>query len=238
MVAWKGMPSFLLSTKTDDPTIELLEARFGIKGYAVWIKLLCRIYGDKGYYCIWSKEISEVFAAKIVVNAQLVSDVVEFLVRRDFFDQKRFEELGILTSTSIQNHFVKTNSRKKEVVMLESFLCDNFNENVYKNLKIVDKNGKNVCRNKPIERNEIECNEMECNLIELKNKIEDYLGEGLDIEEEKILERMTSFYDMKMIIYAFREAEIKGIKSMKYAEGILKNWKEQGYTAKQYEEEY
>lgn len=235
----KGIPFFLLSTNSSDPIVELLEARFGIKGFAIYVKLLQRIYGDEGYYCLWDSEISDVFASKNGVNATLVSSVVDFLVKRGLFDSDKFDSLGILTSAAIQNHFAKTNSRKKEVRMLENFLCANFQRNVYKNLKIVDKNGKNVYRNETIEKesNGTECNGMECNVTELKNTVVNHMGRELDEEEDRILERMISFYDTKLIIYAFRESAIKGVKSIKYVEGILKNWREQGYTAKNYEEE-
>ena len=251
----KGLPYIMLSTKSDDPTMDLLEARFGIKGFAVMVKLLCRIYGEEGYYCLWDKEINEVFASKIKVNASLVSDVVDFLVRRGFFDLERFENAGILTSTSIQSHYIETNSRKKEVKMVESFLCANFQKNVYKNLKIVDKNGKNVCNSKTIESNEMEHNVMQSNAMEhnltqcnvnvnvkessvatLQETFEHDIGRKMKTTEEIKFLSFISTYGQKLTEYAMREAAIREIYNLDYIGAILSNWKEKNITAELYEE--
>lgn len=233
----KGIPFFLLSTRLENPVLELLEARFGLKGFAIYVKLLCRIYGEEGYYCLWDSDIAEVLASKWKVEPQFITNVVDFLVKRGLFDKKLFDNLGILTSTAIQDHYCKTNSRRKEIKMRNCFLCDNFNKNVYKNLIIVYKKGEIVDDFSIKENNVIESNGMECNVTEIKEVIEQELGHELNIEEERIFERISSFYDDQLIMYALREMIIKGIKSLKYLEGILKNWKERGYDAKKYEEE-
>lgn len=33
--------------------LELIEARFGLKGVAAFIKLLCKVYKEEGYYMSW-----------------------------------------------------------------------------------------------------------------------------------------------------------------------------------------
>lgn len=176
-------------------------------------------------------------ASKWKVDPKFISNVVDFLVKRGLFDKKLFDNLGILTSTAIQDHYCKTNSRRKEIKMVNCFLCDNFNKNVYKNLIIVYKKGEIVDDFSTKENKVMECKVMECNVTELKEVTELELGHELNIEEERIFERISSFYDNQLIRYALREMSIKGIKSLKYAEGILKNWKESGYSAKKYEEE-
>ena len=44
---------------------ELIEARFGLKGVAAFIKLLGKIYKEEGYYLVWNKEQCMLFAHKI-----------------------------------------------------------------------------------------------------------------------------------------------------------------------------
>ena len=41
---------------------ELIEARFGLKGVAAFIKLLGKIYKEEGYYLVWNKEQCMLFA--------------------------------------------------------------------------------------------------------------------------------------------------------------------------------
>lgn len=142
----QGIPAFLLDTQLDDKW-DLLEARFGLKGFAIAIKLLQRIYGGEGYYCRWDEDISLVFAKNVGADASLVSNIVDFMVRRGLFDSDKFNNLGILTSTTIQKHYLHTKRRATEVVLEGSFLCTNFSKDCYKNIKIVYKNEKNVHRN-------------------------------------------------------------------------------------------
>ena len=44
---------------------ELIEARFGLKGVAAFIKLLGKIYKEEGYYLVWNKEQRMLFAVHI-----------------------------------------------------------------------------------------------------------------------------------------------------------------------------
>ena len=238
----KSIPYFLVSTVSDS-TFEVLEAKFGIKGYAIAIKLLCRIYGIEGYFCYWNDDIRDVFASNLRVGAPLVSEVVEFLLVRGWFNREKFDSLGILTSTAIQEHYLKANSRRKEIEMLESFLCINFSKNVYRNLKIVDKNGDIVSNftgreNKGNINNKsnINVNLMEREEEKVKEMFAFELKRPLERKEEILLERLVSSYDSKLIEYALRESIIAEKISIAYVEGILKNWKERGITAELYEE--
>ena len=44
---------------------ELIEARFGLKGVAAFIKLLGKIYKEEGYYLVWNKEQCMLFVPQI-----------------------------------------------------------------------------------------------------------------------------------------------------------------------------
>lgn len=51
-MAKEGIEYFPLNCRLDEK-FELIEAEFGLKGFAVIVKLLQRIYGEHGYYCEW-----------------------------------------------------------------------------------------------------------------------------------------------------------------------------------------
>ena len=53
----KGIKSFLLDTQMDKD-VRLIEARFGLTGYAILVKLWTMIYRDEGYYCKWDDDRS------------------------------------------------------------------------------------------------------------------------------------------------------------------------------------
>lgn len=63
-MAGDGTRYFPLNCQLDEK-FELIEAEFGLKGFAVIIKLFQRIYGEHGYYCEWNHDIALLFARKI-----------------------------------------------------------------------------------------------------------------------------------------------------------------------------
>ena len=56
-MAKAGIDYFPLNCRLDEK-FELIEAEYGLKGFAVIVKLLQRIYGEHGYYCEWNDDIA------------------------------------------------------------------------------------------------------------------------------------------------------------------------------------
>ena len=77
---------------------EIIEARFGIKGFAVIVKLFQHIYGTKGYYCEWDEDVLFVFAKRIGVGANSVSEILNTAIKKGIFDEKMYKKYSILTS--------------------------------------------------------------------------------------------------------------------------------------------
>ncbi len=48
----------------EDAPIELIEAKFGLVGEAAVMKLLCKMYKEKGYYLLWGEEQCTLFSHK------------------------------------------------------------------------------------------------------------------------------------------------------------------------------
>lgn len=72
----KGLPAFFVETHLDTK-FRLIEARNGLTGYAVVLKLLSKIYGEEGYYMMWSDEISELFAAENHISKTKLDKIVQ-----------------------------------------------------------------------------------------------------------------------------------------------------------------
>jgi len=104
----------------EDEKIEFVRARFGEKGELITIKLLCNIYRN-GYSMNWNEDKATIFANRAGKNISppLVNNVVEELVRRDFFEKSIFNSFGILTSKGIQRRYLRASSERKEVEILE-----------------------------------------------------------------------------------------------------------------------
>ena len=48
----------------EDAPIELIEAKFGLVEEAAVMKLLCKMYKEKGYYLLWGEEQCTLFSHK------------------------------------------------------------------------------------------------------------------------------------------------------------------------------
>lgn len=96
----------------NDDKFDFIEGKFGLKGFAIVVKLFQRIYGGQGYYCEWSDRISVVFARKIGADAQLVRDVVSAAIDEGFFDKTIYENYSVLTSHGIQKRFYEVAKRR------------------------------------------------------------------------------------------------------------------------------
>lgn len=95
--------------------MELVEARFGLKGVAVVIKLLCKIYKENGYYLPWNPEQRALFSVKAGrdVSEEEMQGIVDILVEKGFFDRELYEKQGVLTSAEIQEAWLDATKRRK-----------------------------------------------------------------------------------------------------------------------------
>ena len=93
----EGLDYFSLDCHMND-AMKLIQAEFGLVGYAVVIKLWQKIYSDKGYYTKWGRDVALLFAQENGVGGNVVQEVVRICLQRGIFDQAMFKEHGILTS--------------------------------------------------------------------------------------------------------------------------------------------
>ena len=69
-----------------DERVEFIEARYGLEGFAVIIKLLTAIYRN-GYYIKWDEMQIYVTSRRVSYPVNHLTDVVNDLVNYDFFNK-------------------------------------------------------------------------------------------------------------------------------------------------------
>ncbi|WP_293969759.1 DUF4373 domain-containing protein [uncultured Ruminococcus sp.] len=116
-----GLDYFPLDCVLDDK-IELIEAEFGLTGFAVVVKLFQKIYGEQGYYCEWTKEVALLFARKCGVGGNVVSEIVASALKRGIFNNDLFNRYEILTSRGIQKRYFEAVSRRKQIEVKNEYL--------------------------------------------------------------------------------------------------------------------
>ena len=98
----------------EENAMEVIEAKYGIKGPAIVLKLLCKIYKE-GYFIRWDEEQCLIFANKAgrEVQAAEVQGIIEILFIKGIMDRNSYLENGILTSESIQKVWMEATKRRK-----------------------------------------------------------------------------------------------------------------------------
>ena len=96
-----------------DERIDLLKAKKGMTGFGVYISLLIKLYGERGYYLNWNDTVCCIFSNSVGVPETEVSDTVSLLVKIGIFDKTVFENYGVLTSKEIQENYLFAISKRK-----------------------------------------------------------------------------------------------------------------------------
>lgn len=116
----KGLDYFPLNCHTDTK-VRLVEASFGLSGFAIIVKLWQRIYAEEGYYMIWSEDDGRLFALENNADYSVVSGVVEECLERGIFDQEKFEQHSILTSKGIQERYLMMTEKRTGISILDDY---------------------------------------------------------------------------------------------------------------------
>lgn len=149
-----GIDSFLLDCHTND-NISEIEAEYGVKGFAVVVRLWQKIYSEKGYYCEWVERspllfLSNWFGGNSGVTVSLITDIVKRCLKNGMFDAGMYEKYSVLTSARIQKQYFDVVKRREEILVKKEYLLisvGKINGIVYENSDSACRNQKNVCRN-------------------------------------------------------------------------------------------
>ncbi len=120
---------FKLDCHLDDK-VELIEAEFGLEGFAIVIKILQKIYGAEGYYCQWNRDSALLFAKKTGSEREFVEKVIDSCIERGVFDSEMYARYGILTSHGIQKRYYDCADRRKRMTIRQDYLL--LSEDEYK----------------------------------------------------------------------------------------------------------
>jgi len=114
-IAYDGINYFPVGVNfMEENAMEVIEAKYGIKGSAIVLKLMCKIYKE-GYYIRWDEEQCLIFANKAgrEVQAEEVQGIIKILFTKGILDRNSYQENGILTSESIQKVWMEATKRRK-----------------------------------------------------------------------------------------------------------------------------
>ena len=239
-----GIPWFPFDVHLDDK-FELIEAEYGLTGFAVVVKLLQKIYGGQGYYCEFTKDVALLFSRNIAVGYNVVSEIVSASIRRGIFDKDIYEKYGVLTSKGIQTRYFEAVNRRINIEVKKEYLLVQVDQK-YKNVNILSGNvnilGENVYRNG--QSKEEYSREENIRLENNKEKnapiVDNRLAKIIKLYQDNIapivpiiaddMEKWLTKVEPDVIEWAIKEAVKSKAPNWKYITGILNNHFKVGRT--------
>ena len=168
-----GIDYFPLDVSMND-SVKLIEAEFGLIGFAVVVKLWQKIYGGNGYYCEWTEEVALLFSRELGLGGNAVSEIISAALRRGLFDKRLFEKYKILTSQGVQKRYFEAVERRKGLEVQKQYLlinAANYSINVNNNPINVCNNEENVCNNPQIKEKKSKLNKTKLNKTKPNNTL-------------------------------------------------------------------
>lgn len=152
-----GLDYFPLDVDMDDQ-VELLEAKHGISGFGVLIKLFQVIY-KTGYYARMDEDRLLLLSKRIDVDINSINAVINDCLRWKLFAKTLFDQFQILTSRGIQKRYIEASKRRKDVDFIKEYLLLHDIEERYPEKVNVNINSINVDINLEADSNIVNINE-------------------------------------------------------------------------------
>ena len=241
-----GVDYFPLDVNVDKK-FRFVEAKFGIVGFGVIVKLFQLIYAENGYYCEWDEDTALIMAAenscqKYPLSIDDVQDIISEAISRGIFDKGMYDTYGILTSKGIQRRYLEMTKRRSRVDVEQRYLLICIPEktvNVYINGVNVNTNSKNADNNSQSKVKESKVNKrkvketIEAPSVAVPQNIIDAFQNNIAPLTPIVMQAIADWLDdvdADMIEWAIREAAEHNKRNWKYIEGILRNHFNAGRT--------
>lgn len=117
-----GLEYFPLDCSFDD-SMQFVEAKHGMEGFAVVIKLWQKIYKFEGYYTPWQEKNEYLFAKETGIELDVIKGIVSTCFGEGIFHRGMFTRHYILTSSGIQERWLRviTDAKRKGVEINPAF---------------------------------------------------------------------------------------------------------------------
>lgn len=233
-----GINYFPLNVHLDDK-FELIEAEFGLKGFAIVVKLFQKIYGQQGYYCEWTEDVALLFGKNVGLGGDAVSEIVRAAIKRGIFDSELYDKYQILTSRGIQERYFEAVSRRKEVEVRKEYLLIKVDQ-IYKNVRILNENvnisskNVNISEQKKVEESKVkekkvEERELPRLPVRIVKLYENNIAPLTPITLRGLDDWLNTMSE-DVVEYAISEAVKNNKRNYKYIEAILRNHFNAGRT--------
>ena len=111
----QGLDYFPLDVSIDDK-VKMIDAKFGVVGFGILIKLWQIIY-DNSYFTKWTEREVLLYKNRINADINLINDVINECVKWELFNPTTYKKHGVLTSRGIQKRYLEAIKRRHKIVI-------------------------------------------------------------------------------------------------------------------------
>lgn len=226
-----GIDYFTLDTNMEDK-IKLIEAKYGLEGFGLLIKLWQKIYSQK-YFIEWTEEIQLLFSSEVNVDINKINDIINDCVKWNVFNPKLFKKYRVLTSHGIQLRYKEATYRRKKVEMKEDYLLlkgDEINSNmVNENNNPINDDNNSKNDNKSTQSKVKESKVKESKGKESKEK-EKENGRDFEIFFDENVDKFQDHIQQmsKAVVLNACKISIEKNNPLAYCRVVLKDWNQRG----------
>jgi len=97
-----------------DRKVELLRSdnNGSIMAEYFYLRLLCHMYADKGYYMEWNEDEAALWALRLGVERNSVQMMIKLLFKRSMLNEQLYQQEKVLSSRRIQDTYVRACSER------------------------------------------------------------------------------------------------------------------------------
>lgn len=118
----QGIDYFPLDCQFDNET-ELLISEHGGISVAILITIWQLIYKNKGYYICDDEDLYLLIRRRLMIDVGVIKSVVTSAIKRGIFCTQKHKKYKILTSKGIQSRYIIASRLKKNIDIVENYLC-------------------------------------------------------------------------------------------------------------------
>lgn len=232
-----------------DKKIRLIKGEYGAKGVLVVLQLLSSIYKENGYFttCDSDDFILVADAVGCGCDPKTIEEVVQGCLRRSIFDSGVFEAFGVLTSRGIQRRYLRALSTRDNIDIIEEYWLLDIDDKkdvpasiskkiTFKNV-FLQNNSVNLQRNSvnlqknpqsKVKKSKVKESKENSGGFSQVFEVFEHCGFKVDGYTAELLAEYAETYSEQWVCEAIRRAAKQGKKTMRYVEGILRNWDRAG----------
>lgn len=115
----QGLDYFPLDAECDDK-VKMVDAKYGVAGFGILIKLWQIIYGN-GYFIKWTEREVLLYKNRLNADINFINDVINECIKWELFNPVTYNLHGVLTSRGIQKRYLEAIRRRHEITVYLDF---------------------------------------------------------------------------------------------------------------------